>query len=82
MAKKKISYEQDMALARGRQTARANQRRATTAKQEAERAARDRAKAEANHVHGWKNWEFVLSYTHEVRECRDCGYAEIRPVRL
>lgn len=79
-AKKKISYEQDRALARGRQAARANQRHRVAAKQAAEQAARERAEAEANHVHGWKNWEYVLDFTHEVRECRDCGFAEIRPV--
>ena len=80
--KKKISYEQDLALEAGRQTARANQRRRMAAKQAAERAAAERAEAERNHRHGWKNWDYVLDYTHEVRECRDCGYAEIRPVRL
>jgi hypothetical protein len=80
--RKKISYEQDLALYHGRRTARANQRRRTAAKQEAEKLAAERAEAERNHAHGWKNWDYVLNHTHEVRECRDCGYAEIRPVRL
>lgn len=52
------------------------------AKREADRLEADRRQAEADHVHGWKNWDYVLGYTHEVRECRDCGYAEIRPVRI
>jgi len=80
--KRKISYEQSLALDRGRSIARANQRRATAARREAEKATAARLEAEKNHVHGWKNWDYVLGYTHEVRECRDCGYAEIRPVRL
>jgi hypothetical protein len=32
--------------------------------------------------HAWRNWEYVLGHTHEVRECRDCGYAEMRKVTL
>jgi hypothetical protein len=51
------------------------------AKAEAARAEADRAKAAANHVHSWRNWEYVLNYSHEVRECRECGYAEIRKTR-
>lgn len=82
MTKRKISYEQDLALAAGRQVARRNQRRRMAAKAAAEQAERERAEREANHEHGWKNWEYVLGYTHEVRECRECGFAEIRPVRL
>jgi hypothetical protein len=81
MSKRKISYEQSLALERGHQIARANQRRRVAARQTAERAAQERREAERNHQHGWKNWDYVLNYTHEVRECRDCGYAEIRPVR-
>lgn len=82
MTKRKPTYEQDRALARGRDVARANQRRRTAAKQAAEKADRERAEAAANHEHGWKNWEYVLDFTHEVRECRDCGFAEIRPLRI
>lgn len=80
--KRKPTYEQDRALARGRQVARANQRRRVDARQQDEREAREREARERAHVHGWKNWDYVLDYTHEVRECRDCGYAEIRPARI
>lgn len=45
--KRKVSYEQDMALARGRAVARANQRRRVAAKQEAAEAARAKSEAEA-----------------------------------
>lgn len=41
--KKKISYEQDQALARGRDVARANQRRSVAERQQHERAAAARA---------------------------------------
>lgn len=46
------------------------------------RAERERAEAAANHVHSWKNWEYVMDFTHEVRECGECGFAEIQPVRF
>ncbi len=82
MHKRKISYDQDMALARGRNVARNNQRRRVTQNQEDARRAAERAEADRNHVHGWKNWDYVMNHTHEVRECRDCGFAEIRKVRI
>ena len=47
MTERKISYEQDKALARGRDTARANQRRRVAEKQRAAAAAAERAEAEA-----------------------------------
>lgn len=83
--KRKLSYEQDLALARGREVARSNQRRRVAQKQAAERATAEREREEREHYakgHEWKNWDYVLNYTHEVRECRVCGFAEIRPVRL
>lgn len=79
---RKISYEQDLALERGRKVARTNQRRRVAANQAAAQAEADRREAAANHTHGWKNWDYVLNYTHEVRECRDCGFAEMRPIQL
>lgn len=80
--KRKITYEQDLALAHGRDVARANQRRRVAANEAAAKAAAERERVLAEHTHQWKNWDYVLDYTHEVRECRVCGYAEIRKVRL
>lgn len=87
--KKKLSYEQDKALVKGRDVARANQRRrmADKARQEADardRAARDAAKATkcADGYHGWMNWQYAADYKTETRECRDCGLTETRPVML
>lgn len=42
----------------------------------------DRQREEANHVHSWGNWQYVLDFTHEVRECRGCGFAEMRAMSL
>lgn len=62
---------------------RASNRRRTVEALARQDAARDAARpVPACTRHAWRNWEYVLGYTHEVRECRECGYAEIRPVRL
>jgi hypothetical protein len=45
--KRKISYEQSLALDRGRQTAHANQRRAVDARQAAEKAQAERERRDA-----------------------------------
>ena len=42
----------------------------------AEQAEADRAKAAADHQHLWGNWDYALDHTHEIHECRECGYAE------
>jgi hypothetical protein len=77
--KRRISYEQDLALCRGRDIARSNQRRRVAANRAADEAREERETQERGHE--WKNWDYVLNYTHEVRECRVCGFAEIRPIR-
>lgn len=83
MPKRKVTYEQDLALQTGRRKARHNQRMRAADRQERERVEAERAAAERDHhEHGWKNWEYVLDYTHEVRECRDCGFAEMRRVQF
>ncbi len=64
----KISFEQDRALARGRDVARSNQRRRVAANQAADQAAAER--------------EYSDDYTTESRSCRECGATETRPVRL
>jgi hypothetical protein len=83
--KRRISYEQDLALSRGRDIARSNQRRRLAANRAADKAREERETQEREHYrhgHEWKNWDYVLNYTHQVRECRVCGFAEIRPIRL
>lgn len=84
--KRKVSYEQDKALAAGRQTARANQRRRVAQSQEAKAAQAAREREAREHaergVHGWKNWEYADDYKTETRVCRECGATETRPVRL
>ena len=89
MTKRKISYEQDLALARGRDVARSNQRArlAQRARQDAavlEREAQEAKEAAkcASGFHGWKNWRYSADYKTETRVCRVCGAAEARPVRL
>lgn len=77
MTKRKISYEQDVALARGRKVARANQRRRVAANQ-ADAAAAERERLAASHVHGWRNWEYDFDAGTETRECRDCHATETR----
>jgi hypothetical protein len=79
--KRKITYEQDLALVRGRKVARSNRRARLAAKEALEQAGRGRSEAEANHVHNFSPGEYVLDYSHSVHECR-CGYAVIRPVKL
>ena len=75
------SYAQRDAQLKATEAARgAAARRAEASRREAEAKA-DRERAEAEHQHRWHNWEYVLDWTHEVREC-DCGYAEMRKVRL
>jgi len=58
--------------------------RRAEAKRAAEREAADRARELAEHVHGWRNWEYSEDYTTETRTCRvhGCGATETRPVRL
>ena len=84
--KRKISYEQDQALARGREVARANQKRRVAANQAADRAKAEREREEREHIergiHSWKNWEYSDDYTTETRVCRECGATETREVRL
>jgi hypothetical protein len=55
-------------------------RRADARRREAEAQA-DRERAEAEHSHSWGNWEYALEYTHETRQCRTCGFAEMRKLR-
>lgn len=81
----KISYDQDVALARGRDIARANQRARVATKKAAERHATEEAQRVAEMCvpfHGWKNWDYSADYLSETRICRDCGLSETRPVRL
>jgi hypothetical protein len=82
MADRKISYEQDRALAHGRSVARANQARRTAAKLARERAEAERERVLREHVHGWKNWEYDFSDMTETRVCRICGESETRKIRL
>lgn len=79
--KRKPTYEQDLALARGRQTARANQRHRTAQKEADRRRAEERERELANHMHGWKNWEYDFDAMTETRTCRDCGATETRPLK-
>lgn len=51
------------------------------ARQDAAREQEAQAGRKEAHVHAWGNWEYVLGFTHEVRGCRECGYAEMRMVR-
>ena len=51
--KKKISYEQDLALAHGRQVARSNQRRRVAANQQREREDAERERAAAIERERW-----------------------------
>lgn len=87
--KRKLSFEQDQALARGRDVARANQRRRVAAREAAERAQAERERERAEVLarcergfHGWKNWEYAEDYKTETRVCRECGLTETREVRL
>ncbi len=84
MDKRKVTYEQDKALASGRDVARANQRRRVAAHQADERADAERARALAEHRHGWKNWQYADDYKTETRTCRHpgCDVTETRAVRL
>jgi len=84
MTRRKISYEQDQALAHGRSVARANQRRRVAANQAADKAREERERALREHVHGWKNWEYDFSDMTETRVCRypGCGATETRKIRL
>jgi hypothetical protein len=83
--KRKISYEQDKALARGRDVARANQRRRVAANQAADKAREERERTRREHaergVHGWKNWEYDFETMTETRVCRECGLSESRPIK-
>lgn len=82
--KRKISYEQDKALAAGRDVARANQRRRVAADRAADKAREDRERREREHMerglHGWKNWEYDFETMTETRACRECGLSETRPI--
>jgi len=84
--KRKISYEQDLALAAGRDIARSNQRRRTAQRQAEDKRIAEWEQAEREHIekglHGWKNWEYSADYTTETRICRECGATETRKVRL
>ena len=80
--KRKISYEQSLALDRGRATARTNQRRRMADKEAAAKADAERERMLAEHRHAWKNWEYAEDYKTESRACRICGEVETRPVRL
>jgi S-formylglutathione hydrolase FrmB len=84
MEKRKPTYEQDLALAAGRQTARANQRRRMAQKEADRRAAEARAEALASHTHGWRNWEYDFENMTETRTCREhgCDASETRPLSL
>lgn len=76
------SYAQRDAQLRAMEAARGAAARRAEERRQQERAAADRAAAEASHTCSWGNWAYVLEHTHEVRQCRSCGYAEMRPVRL
>jgi hypothetical protein len=86
-SKKKITYEQGMALDHGRSVARANQKRRVAAKQDAIKvqAERDKqtAKHDVAHAEGfgsWKNWEYDFDSMTETRVCRDCDRTETRKI--
>lgn len=64
-----------MEAARGAAARRADEKR------QRERDEADRAKALAEHVHRWRNWEYTDEYTTETRECKVCGATETRPLR-
>jgi hypothetical protein len=76
------SYAQRDAQLKAMEAARGAAARRAEARDREARDAAERERELAEHVHGWKNWEYVLDYTHEVRECRVCGYAEMRKVRF
>lgn len=84
--KKKISYDQAMALDRGardwnRRQHREKVQREADAKAKAEREAYAAA-CGVTRFHNWKNWEYSSDYTTESRTCRECGATETREVRL
>jgi len=82
MTKRKPTYEQDRALAHGREVARSNQRRRMTAKREREKEAEERERFLREHLHGWKNWAYDFEGKTESRICRHCGLREERKLRL
>lgn len=84
MDRKRISYEQDRALERGRQVARRNQRHRVAEREAAEKAQAERERHLAEHPHEWKNWVYADDYKTETRTCRvwGCGATETRAVRL
>lgn len=79
-AKRKPTYEQDLALARGRQTARTNQRGRTYAREQREAEDAARRETAANHQHRWHAWQYADDYTAEERAC-ECGATEKRKLR-
>ncbi len=84
--KRKVSYAQSEALAKGHAVARRNQRARMAAQDAERRAQEDRDRAMKEHkergFHGWKNWEYSDDYKTETRTCRVCGKTETRKVRL
>lgn len=82
--KRKISYEQDRALAAGRAVARANQRRAVAAREQREREDAERQRELDAHICLWNmtDWQYADDYRTEHRHCRVCGKEEERKVRL
>jgi hypothetical protein len=79
--KRKVTYEQSVALERGRNVARRNQRARVAARQAAEQAARDAQRAAAEHVHYWLDWSLNDDDVTETRECSRCGATETRQWR-
>lgn len=79
MTERKVTYEQSVALDRGRKVARANQRQRVADREAAERAAEE-ARAAAAHVHSWRDWSLNDDDVTETRECR-CGTSETRTWR-
>lgn len=80
--KRKLTYEQDLALQRGRNVARAHQRARVAAKQADERAQAERDRAAREHEHVWSHRGYTDDYTNETHACRVCGATETRPVNL
>ncbi len=76
--KKKITYEQDLALASGRSIARMNQRERMARKEADRKAQEERERFLRDHLHGWSNWAYDFEAGTETRTCRHCHESETR----
>lgn len=79
--KRKVSYEQSVALDYGRAVARRNQRQRAAAKDAARREDEDAERAAAAHVHYWRDWSLNEDDVTESRSCANCDVTETRKWR-